>query len=117
MKIDRTPLRERFIVKGQPVIYTGPASAAEIYSPSAVPKVLRADHPGRIFDPSPQHIRVEWFGLEDEPVSFASGFTRERPTRSGETGYVPGLAKIDEEEYEQLDAELRDRCSQGRCER
>ena len=99
---ESNPLPESMAVYGQPVVYTGPDSAEGIYGASATPRVLRTGHPGRIVDPTPQHIRVEWVGLENEPVSFAAGFVRERPDRPGPSGWVPGLAAISEETYVEL---------------
>lgn len=99
-------LPESQAVHGQPVVYTGPDSAEGIYSASARPSTLRRGHPGRIVDPTPQHITVEWVGLENEPVSFAFGFVRERPARPGPSGWVPGLAAISEETYEELSRQV-----------
>lgn len=86
---------------GQPVVYRGAESSVDIYNPKSIPS-LRPGHPGRIFDPSPQHIRVNWFGLEGEPVSFATGFTRDDSGIS-----VPGLAWSDETEYAELARAIR----------
>lgn len=99
-------LPESKAVYGQLVAYTGPDSAEGIYSSSTEPRVLRGGHLGRIVDLTPQHIRVEWVGLENEPVSFATGFVRERPDRPGPSGWVPGLAAISEELYEELSREV-----------
>lgn len=49
---------------------------------------LRHGHPGRITDPSPQDVFVEWFGLEDKGASRWICYDYE------------GLAELEEAEYE-----------------
>lgn len=103
----KSALSEADVSKGQPVVYIGPDDAQGIYEEWTRPRVLKAGHPGRIFDPSIQHIRVEWVGLEHEPVSYAVGFCTNRSEvgPNGEAS-VPGLAKISADDYAELAAEV-----------
>ena len=96
---DRPPLAEVDLRKGQAVIYTGPER--EIYEEHTRPRTLCSGHPGRITDPTGQHIRVDWVGLEHEPISYAVGFCLERDR------VVPGLSAITESEYERLAEQVR----------
>jgi hypothetical protein len=93
---ERLPLAEVDLRKGQTVIYTGPDNSREIYEEHTRPRKLCCGHPGRIADPTRQHIRVHWVGLEHEPISYAAGFCLERD------GFVPGLSAITESEYKRL---------------
>lgn len=58
-------------------------------------KVLRRGHPRKTYDATPQHVRVEWVSLEDEPASFADGFCFGPLQRGAKTDVgVPGRIKI-----------------------
>lgn len=48
------------LVPGQYVAYAGPDESRGIYNPDSPIKVLRRGHPGKIYDATPQHVRVEW---------------------------------------------------------
>jgi len=99
------------IQRGAPVAYRGQDDNRDILNQTAPPALLFQGHPGRITDPSVQHIRVDWAGLEDEPASFAVGFcpTTVDGGRAGPT--VPGLAEISEEEFRVR----KQRIESGRC--
>ncbi|WP_301851064.1 hypothetical protein [Rhodococcus pyridinivorans] len=105
MTEDHAPLTGADLIKGTPVMYTGPDNP-QLISPSAAITVLRKGHPGRILDPDWHHIRVEWVRLEDEPISYGAGFCLER-TAEQPDGYVPGLVRISESQYEDLALQLR----------
>lgn len=87
------------LVAGQPVVFDGEDITAGFFGPNALFDALRRGHPGRIRDPTPQHIMVDWVGLEDEPMSFAFGFVNERRSQSDVVGSVRGLRRISEHEY------------------
>lgn len=55
------------IQRGTPVAYRGQDTDRDILNPASRPAVLFHGHPGRITDPTLQHIQVDWVGLEDEP--------------------------------------------------
>lgn len=103
----RDYLAESEVIKGQTVIYVGPDNSEEIYEAWSRPQVLKSGHPGRIYDPTIQHIRVEWVGLEHEPISYAVGFSTNRSEVGPEgKAYIRGLAKISAEEYAELAASI-----------
>ncbi|WP_338891934.1 hypothetical protein [Rhodococcus sovatensis] len=93
------------LVAGQYVAYSGPDSSQGIYNPNSTIKVLRRGHPGIIYDATPQHVRVEWAGLEEEPASFADGFCCEPLQHGDRTDVgVPGLVKVSHDDYARLAA-------------
>jgi hypothetical protein len=65
--------------------------------PNADEGYLRRGHPGRITDPSPQDVFVEWAGLEDRGVSQWLCYDLE------------ALGELDEPEYERR----AERCREG----
>lgn len=95
------------LVAGQPVAYDGPDVVEAVHGTQPPLDALRAGHPGRIRDGTPQHIMVDWVGLEDQPISFASGFVNERRHNSDDTGSVSGLLLLTEDEYERRAAVIR----------
>jgi hypothetical protein len=66
---------------GLPVEYLGDADANVVLSESlrAAGMVLYSGHPGRVRDITVQHVQVTWVGLEDEPASYAVGFSVNSP--------------------------------------
>jgi hypothetical protein len=76
---------------GLPVEYTGESS-----DPDDPDGWLRHGHPGRVADPRPEDVFVEWHGLEDRPVSRWLSFD------------LPGLAELTEDEYERRVGRLAD---------
>lgn len=61
------------LTTGLPVAYLGDSDS----------ELLRG-HPGRVTDPQPEDVFVEWVGLESEPVSRWTAFD------------LPGLGVLDE---------------------
>ncbi|WP_139204034.1 hypothetical protein [Rhodococcoides kroppenstedtii] len=84
---------------GQPVEYTGPEDSNGILASAPPLHVLHVGHPGRIRDPTPQHVMVDWVGLEHEVVSYAAGFVNERRFEDDQFGSVKGLQLLSEAEY------------------
>jgi hypothetical protein len=89
---------------GLPVEYLGDANPDVVLSEPlrAVGLVLYCGHPGRVWSTTPQHVQVSWVGLEDEPATYAVGFSLpgdpaeqmhpgSNPGNGGESrlGYVP----------------------------
>lgn len=67
-----------------------------------LPDDLYAGHPGVITDSTPQHVLVDWVGLEDMYISFATG-----TSVSYMGGALYGMAVISEDEYAQRSARIR----------
>src|SRR3954453_10792742 len=51
-------------------------------------------HPGVVYEPVPQHVRVTWVGLEEAVVSFAVGFSCD------DHGLYGGLGVLSAQEYQ-----------------
>jgi hypothetical protein len=85
------------IQRGAPVAFRGQDTDRDILNPA--PALLFHGHPGRITDPTLQHILVDWVGLEDEPASFAVGFCPTTVDGGWASPTVPGLAEISEAEF------------------
>ncbi len=66
-------LAASMIVRGQLVASLGEDVEAREVPRPGYPSVLFYGHPGRITDPTPQHIIVDWVGIEDTPFSWANG--------------------------------------------
>ncbi len=83
---------------GLPVEYLGETDPNVVWDEAlrATGLVLYAGHPGRIWSTTVQHVQVTWVGLEDEPASYAVGFSI---PDSGEP-YYAGLGLLTETEYE-----------------
>jgi hypothetical protein len=62
---------------GLPVEYLGDANPEVVLSDSlrATGLVLYSGHPGRVWSTTLQHVQVTWVGLEDEPATYAVGFS------------------------------------------
>ena len=62
---------------GLPVEYLGDANPEVVLSDSlrAIGLVLYSGHPGRVWSTTLQHVQVTWVGLEDEPATYAVGFS------------------------------------------
>src|ERR1017187_6626509 len=67
--------------------------------------VLYSGQPGRVRDITVQHVQVTWVGLEDEPASYAVGFSVNSPNDL--TYGALGLLTVEE-------FECRERASRGR---
>lgn len=90
------PLPRKLFLVGQTVALRSPEDidANEIWHSEGEPLFLYRGHPGRITDPSPMHILVDWAGFEESTWSLDFGFT------ATSKGPCPGLTDITEEEYE-----------------
>jgi len=87
---------------GVGVLYAGPGDDADVLDPArrAAGHILKELHPGVIHDATDrQHLIVRFFGLEDEPISWAVGFGHDVVT-----GDYPGLLIPDQRTWE--DAKL-----------
>jgi hypothetical protein len=96
---------------GLPVEYLGETDATVILSETlrATGMALYTGHPGRIWSTTIQHVQVTWVGLEDEPASYAVGFSI---PDSGEHIYA-GLGLITDAEFERRAGALRDSLASG----
>ncbi len=96
---------------GLPVEYLGRTNPDAVLSEAlrATGLVLYAGHPGRIWSTTVQHVQVTWVGLEDEPASYAVGFSI---PDSGAPFYA-GLGWITEAEYERRARAITDSLAGG----
>lgn len=78
---------------GLPVEYLGDTNPDVVLSEPlrAVGLVLYCGHPGRVWSTTLQHVQVTWVGLEDEPATYAVGFSLpSEPTEQMQPGSNPG---------------------------
>ncbi|MCZ2404764.1 hypothetical protein IV498_16665 [Paenarthrobacter sp. Z7-10] len=98
-------LPANLIVVGQAVAHRIPGDIA--LEPDEVqsghPAFLYHGHPGHITDPTPQHILVDWAGLEESPWSYAYGISV--PILGGP---CDGLTAISEAEFRRRAQRLAD---------
>ncbi|GAB3078959.1 hypothetical protein GCM10027053_49110 [Intrasporangium mesophilum] len=83
---------------GTRVLYNGPEESGDVLDERrrAEGRVLIEHHPGTIrVAAEPQHVLVDFLGLEDEPVSWAVGFGYDETT-----GLYPGLLIPDDADWE-----------------
>jgi hypothetical protein len=66
---------------GLPVEYRGDADPNVVLSEPlrTAGMVLYSGHPGRVWSTTVQHVQVTWVGLEDEPATYAVGFSVNSP--------------------------------------
>lgn len=76
----------------------------------AIGMVLYSGHPGRIWSTLVQHVQVTWASLEDEPATYAVGFS---VPDNDETHY-PGLGLLTEDEFSRRERALQDRLASGK---
>lgn len=76
----------------------------------AIGMVLYSGHPGRIWSTLVQHVQVTWASLEDEPATYAVGFS---VPDNGGTHY-PGLGLLTEDEFSRRERALQDRLASGK---
>jgi hypothetical protein len=96
---------------GLPVEYLGEPDPNVVLSDQlrAVGLVLYCGHPGRVWSTTLQHVQVTWVGLEDEPASYAVGFSL---PGEQETFYsVLGL--LTEEEFTRRERAIRASLASG----
>jgi len=72
--------------------------------------ILYSGHPGRIWDTTMQHVQATWVGLEDEPATYAVGFSVSRE----QDKFYPGLGLIREDEFARREQCLREALRSGR---
>lgn len=72
---------------------------------------LYPGHPGQIWRPDPQHVQVSWVGLEDEPASYAVGFSCDSLAPDGR---FPGLGHLADAEFTQRATAITDILATGR---
>jgi hypothetical protein len=96
---------------GLPVEYLGKSDPVPVLDEKlrAIGMVLYSGHPGRIWSTLVQHVQVTWAGLEDEPATYAVGFS---VPDDGETHY-PGLGLLTEDEFSRRERALQDRLASG----
>lgn len=92
---------------GLPVEYLGKSDPIPVLDEKlqAIGMVLYSGHPGRIWSTVVQHVQVTWAGLEDEPATYAVGFS---VPGDGETRYL-GLGLLTEDEFSRRERALQDR--------
>jgi hypothetical protein len=71
----------------------------------AIGMVLYTGHPGRVWSTLTQHVQVTWAGLEDEPATYALGFSLPDEV---ETCYR-SLGLLTEDEFTRRERALQDR--------
>jgi hypothetical protein len=97
---------------GLPVEYLGKSDPVPVLDErlQAIGMVLYSGHPGRIWSTLVQHVQVTWAGLEDEPATYAVGFSV--PDDDDESHY-PGLGLLAEDEFSRRERALQDRVASG----
>jgi hypothetical protein len=97
---------------GLPVEYLGKPDPNVVLSDRlrAVGLVLYCGHPGRVWSTTLQHVQVTWVGLEDEPATFAVGFS----LPSEEESFYPVLGLLTEEEFTRRERAIQDSLASGR---
>jgi hypothetical protein len=82
---------------GLPVEYLGDDDPNVVLSDqlTAIGLVLYSGHPGRVWSTLHQHVQVTWVGLEDEPATYAVGFS----VPDEEDTFYPALGLLTEEEF------------------
>ena len=72
---------------------------------------LYPGHPGRIWCPDVQHVQVSWVGLEEEPASYAVGFSSDSLAADGT---YPGLGLLAEADFRRRKRAITDILASGR---
>ena len=90
---------------GLPVEYLGKSDPVPVLDEKlqAIGMVLYSGHPGRIWSTLVQHVQVTWASLEDEPATYAVGFS---VPDDDETHY-PGLGLLTEDEFSRRERALQ----------
>jgi hypothetical protein len=97
---------------GLPVEYLGKSDPIPVLDEKllAIGMVLYSGHPGRIWSTVVQHVQVTWAGLEDEPATYAVGFS----VPDDDVTYYPGLGLLTEDEFSRRGRALQDRLASGK---
>jgi hypothetical protein len=96
---------------GLPVEYLGESNPIPVLDEKlqAIGLALYSGHPGRIWSTTIQHVQATWAGLEDEPATYAVGFS----VADDET-YYPGLGLLAGDEFSRRERALQDRLASGK---
>ncbi len=78
---------------------------------TSIAMALYPGHPGRIWCPDVQHVQVSWVGLEEEPASYAVGFSSDS---LADDGTYSGLGLLAEVEFRRRQKAITDILSTGR---
>jgi hypothetical protein len=97
---------------GLPVEYLGDDDPEVVLSDRLrlVGLVLYSGHPGRVWSTLHQHVQVTWVGLEDEPASYAVGFS----VPGEEDTFYPALGLLTEAEFGLRERAVRDSLVSGK---
>ena len=92
---------------GLPVEYLGKPDPDVVLDEElqAIGMALYSGHPGRIWSTTTQHVQVTWVGLEDEPATYAVGFS----VPDDDETYYPALGLLAEDEFSRRARVLQDR--------
>jgi hypothetical protein len=97
---------------GLPVKYLGESDPNVVLEEKlrAIGMMLYSGHPGRVWSTTMQHVQVTWVGLEEEPASYATGFS----VPDEDPSYYPALGLLSEEEFGRREHAIRDVLASGR---
>jgi hypothetical protein len=97
---------------GLPVEYLGESNPIVVLDERlrAIGMMLYSGHPGRIWSTTIQHVQATWVGLEEEPASYATGFS----VPDEDPSYYRGLGLLSEEEFGRRERAIRDILASGR---
>jgi hypothetical protein len=97
---------------GLPVEYLGKPDPDVVLSDRlrAIGLALYCGHPGRVWSTTLQHVQVTWVGLEDEPATYAVGFS----LPSEEESFYTVLGLLTEDEFTRRERAMRESLSSGR---
>jgi hypothetical protein len=76
----------------------------------AIGMVLYSGHPGRVWSTLTQHVQVTWVGLEDEPATYALGFS----VPDNDEIYYRALGFLTQDEFSRRERALQDRLASGK---
>jgi hypothetical protein len=97
---------------GLPVEYLGDDEPVVVLNDQlkAIGLVLYSGHPGRVWSTLHQHVQVTWVGLEDEPATYALGFS----VPGEEDTFYPSLGLLTEDEFGRRERALQDSLNSGK---
>jgi hypothetical protein len=97
---------------GLPVEYLGESDPNVVLDEKlqAIGMVLYSGHPGRVWSTLTQHVQVTWVGLEDEPATYAVGFS----VPDDDETYYRALGFLTQDEFSRRERALQDRLASGK---
>jgi hypothetical protein len=97
---------------GLPVEYLGESDPNVVLDEKlqAIGLALYSGHPGRVWSTTIQHVQVTWVGLEDEPATYAVGFS----VPDDDETYYPALGFLTEDEFSRRKSALQGRLASGK---